>query len=177
MKKIFKIILIFVFLVPTFVAPFVDEVNAADNRTIRTILADIEKQKKELEENKNKQTLTNAQILQIKNNISLIQNEITAGQNDIVELNNQIAELEDKIDKKNFEIKKVVNFLQISSGESEYLEYIFGAKNFTDFIYRMTITEQLTKYNNDLINEFNEMIEQNKKREIAINKKEEELTI
>lgn len=175
MKKFLNITVLIMLLVPMFMAPYIETVNAADNRTIRTILEDIEKQKKELEENKNKQTLTNTQITQIKNNIALIQSEITAGQNDIIELNNQIAELEDNIEKKDAEIKKVINFLEISSGESEYLEYIFGAKNFTDFIYRMAITEQLSDYNQKLIDEFNAMIEENRKKEEAIKAKEVEL--
>jgi len=74
MKKVFRTILsltlVFVFLFPYLLTPYM--VDAADNRTIKSILEDIEKQKKELEENKNKQQLTNEQITNIKNNISLI---------------------------------------------------------------------------------------------------------
>lgn len=176
-KKIFNITLIIMLLSTIFCVPFAEDVRAADNRTIRSILADIERQKKELAENKNKQTLTNAQITTIKNNISLIQAEIAQGQSDIVQLNKEIDELEDQIDKKDLEMKKVINFLEVSSGESEYLEYVFGAKSFTDFIYRMAISEQLTKYNDDLITEFNSLIEQNRVKEESIKKKEAELNV
>ena len=176
-RSICNLLLVLGLLVPTFMSPFVLNVDAADNRTIKSILADIEKQKKELQENKNKQKLTNEQILTIKNNISLISNEITKGQNEIIEINNQIAILENQIEEKDAEMKKVINFLQLSDGESQYLEYIFGATSFTDFIYRVAITEQLTNYNNKLIKEYNELIESNKKHQADIKKKEEELTI
>ena len=71
-RSICNIILVLGILLPTFMSPFILDVDAADNRTIKSILADIEKQKKELQENKNKQKLTNEQILTIKNNISLM---------------------------------------------------------------------------------------------------------
>ncbi len=172
-KLIFNLTLISIFLIPMFIIP--NEVNAADNRTIKSILADIEKQKQELQNNKNQQKLTDEQITSTKNNISLIDSQIKEGNQKIIDLNNEIDNLKIEIEKKDEEIKKVVNFLQVSSGESEYMEYIFGAKDFTDFIYRMSITEQVTDYNDKLVKEYNEMIETNKKRQVEIKNKEVEL--
>jgi len=169
-KKVINILLIFVLLVPMFMAPYV--VNAADNRTIKSILADIETQKKALADKKNQQTLTEAQIREVKNNITLIDANIKKGQQDVIDLNNQIAELQVEIKAKDAEMRKIVNFLEVSNGESEYLEYTFGAKTFTDFIYRMAITEQLTAYNDKLINEYNQMIESNKAKAEEIKAKE-----
>ncbi len=168
-----NILLIFVLLVPMFVAPYV--VDAADNRTIKSILADIEQQKKDLADKQNQQTLTEAQIKEIKNNITLIDANIKKGQQEIIDLNNQIAELQVEIEAKDAEMRKIVNFLQVSNGESEYLEYTFGAKTFTDFIYRIAITEQLTDYNDRLITEYNEMIESNKAKAEEIKSKEIQL--
>lgn len=172
-KFVFDLILIFVFLFPYLTTPYI--VKAADNRTIRTILEDIERQKKQIEENKQQQALTDKEITNIKNNIALIDSQIKEGNEQIIKLNNDIAALEIEIKEKDEEIKKIINFLQISSGESEYMEYIFGAKDFTDFIYRVAITEQVTDYNDKLVKEFNEMIETNKKRQVEIKNKEKEL--
>lgn len=173
LKKTANVILIIALIFPMLLAPYA--VNATDNRTIKTILADIAKQKQDLENNKNQQNLTAAQIKEIKNNITLIDANIKKGEQDIIDLNNQIAELQVEIKSKDEEIKKIVNFLQISNGESAYLEYTFGAKTFTDFIYRMAITEQLTSYNDKLIKEYNAMIESNKKKSAEIASKEIEL--
>lgn len=176
-KKAFKItvnlLIISIFLTPTFLSPYV--VKADDNRTISTIEADIAKQQKAIDDNKNQQALTSAQITSITANISLIQKQIEQGQEDIVKLNTKIAELEVQIVAKDEEIKKVVNFLEISNGESAYLEYTFGAQTFTDFIYRMAITEQLTAYNNKLIKDYNSMIETSKQQQEEISQKQQDL--
>ena len=111
LKSIITIVIIGVILLPTFISPFVAE--AADNRTIRSILADIEKQKKDLENNKNKQTLTDKQIKQIKANITLIDAEIKQGQQDVINLNNDILKLEEDIAKKDEEIKTIINFFEV----------------------------------------------------------------
>ena len=52
--------------------------------------------------------------------------------------------------------------MQISEGDNVYLEYIFEATSFTDFIYRSAIVEQLTKYNDELIDDMYKKIEENK---------------
>ena len=173
-KIIFNLVLTFVFVFPYIMTPY--NADAADNRTIKSILEDIEKQKKELEENKQQQQLTDQQITSIKNNISLIDSQIKEGNQQIINLNNEIADLEIEIKEKEEEIKKIINFLQVSSGESEYMEYIFGAQDFTDFIYRVAITEQVTDYNDKLVKEFNQMIEENKQKQEDIRKKEIELS-
>ena len=57
--------------------------------------------------------------------------------------------------------------LQTTSGNSFYIEYLFGADSITDFIYRFSITEQITSYNEKLIKDMNnkllDMIRRHKK--------------
>ena len=48
------------------------------------------------------------------------------------------------------EIKNLLSFNQISDGDNVYLEYVFGASSFTDFIYRSAVVEQLSLYNDVL---------------------------
>ncbi len=171
-KKIINIIYVVVLLIPMF---YVEEVNAADNRTIASIRADLEKQKQELIENQQQQQLTEAEIATITSNVGVIEADIVAGQNAIIVLNSEIAALEVEIEAKEEEIKNILNFLQVTNGESAYLEYIFNAQSFTDLIYRTAVTEQLTAYNDLLIVEFNAMIETNKQKEEEIKAKEIEL--
>ncbi|UKI27821.1 MAG: hypothetical protein L6V91_04510 [Bacilli bacterium] len=54
---------------------------------------------------------------------------------------------------KSNETDELLKFLQISSGENVYLEYLFQAESYTDFIYRYSIVSQLTEYNTNLMNE------------------------
>lgn len=51
--------------------------------------------------------------------------------------------------------------MQLSNGEKSYLEYIFKATSFTDFIHRISVVEQLSKYNKEQINEMKSLIKQN----------------
>lgn len=83
----------------------------------------------------------------------------------------KIYELEIEIEEKKVEIADLLRFFQISNGENAYLEYIFGAKDFADLIYRSTIVEQLTDYNDKLIEEMNTMIEENKRLQIELEEK------
>ena len=72
------------------------------------------------------------------------------------------------------EIDNLINFEQISSGDNIYLEYIFNAKSFTDFIYRVSIVEQMTKYNDGLIDQMDDLIKKNKKTQKELEDKIEE---
>ena len=111
-----------------------------------------------------------------------IEKEIADTQAEIERLTKEVEELQKKITIKDKEIKNLMKFVQVSNGESAYLEYAFGASSFTDFIYRMSVAEQLSSYNEQLIKEFNQNIkdlEQKQKeltvKEAELNKKQEEL--
>ena len=52
-------------------------------------------------------------------------------------LNKEIEKLGEEIIKMREEIKNIVHYYQLSSSNSLYLEYVFNASNFTDFIYRL----------------------------------------
>ncbi len=114
----------------------------------------------------------------VQNNIKKSQNEIASLEDDIEKYENEIEDLLEKIDElteninnKQVEIDNLVNFLEVSDGDNVYLEYIFKSKSFTDFIYRTAVVEQLTKYNDELINEMYEMIEENKRLQNELNDK------
>ena len=103
-------------------------------------------------------------------------------QSEIEQAKTDITNLQNDINNKNKEIKEIMSFIQVSNGQSAYMEYIFSATSFTDLIYRMAISEQLTKYNNNLIATYNQKIKEldakqqelaNKKAELS--KKEQEL--
>lgn len=168
-KKLFKILLLIVLIIPMMVPP-----QEVKGKTINGLQQEINEAKKQIEENKNKKQLTQEQIQTVNVNISLIDKEIKEGEAKVIALNEESVKLAIKIEEKKEEIKKIINFFQLSNGEETYLEYVFGAATFTDFIYRKAITEQLTKYNKNLVKEFDEMIKSNQKKteEIAAQEKE-----
>ena len=119
---------------------------------------------------KNQQDQTNT-----KTKIDDIYGQISQTEKDIKNKNDEINKLNDDIKKKNEEIKELIRFKQVSEGESIYLEYIFKADSITDFIYRVSVVERLSEYNDELIDEMNAMIEKNKKNIEELHKKEESL--
>lgn len=149
--------------------------EAVEAKTLGDLKKELEEKIAEYEENQNEKELTQNQIDNIKNNISSIYNQIEQNQNTVTELNNQIEELKIDIEKKEREIKEIIRYYQLSQGESMYLEYAFGAADFTDFIYRLAISEQLSNYNKELVEKQNQMIEDNKRKQEELANQEVEL--
>ena len=149
----------------------VNEVNA---QTLGELEQELNDKKQELKDNQNKKALTQQEMNDIQSNLKVIQNNISQIQTDTANLEKEIVELNKQIDKKQEEIKSIISYFQISSGESAYLEYVMGAEDFTDFIYRSAVTEQMTSYNNSLIDDYNATIKANedKKEELAQKKTE-----
>lgn len=138
------------------------EVKAETLRSLKnkldTALSDLTKAEKQT-------NLTTSEIAQTKQNIKNIRNTINNISKEMVNLTNEITKLEVDIEAKDEEIKRIMNYVQVSSGENAYLEYAFGAQDFTDFIYRASVAEQLSKYNDKLIQEFTQMIKDNKTKQ------------
>ena len=170
MKKALNIVLIIVLMIPFLTVPV-----KVEGQTLRELKEELEKTKQELKNQQAQEKLNQEQINKINANINNINATIKQIGDDMIRLNEEIEQAKVEIAEKDAQIKEVINFLQVSSGESEYMEYIFGAKDFTDFIYRMSITEQMTNYNDRLIDEANTLIENNKKKQEELTNKEKEL--
>ena len=171
MKKAINIILIIMIMIPFLTVP----VSRVQAETLRDLKNKLEKTREELKQQQEQEKLNQAEIDKINANIANINANITQIGEDVIRLNQEILDAQEEIVEKEKQIKEIINFLQVSSGESEYMEYIFGAKDFTDFIYRISITEQMTDYNNQLIDEANTLIENNNKKKEELANKEKEL--
>lgn len=151
--------------------PFIITYNEVEATTV----GDLKKELTELENKQNeadqKKNLTQAQINSVYAMIDSLNKQINEIEEEKKKLSEEIVTLTENIEAKDKEIKDILNFVQISNGESAYLEYAFGAKSFTDFIYRVAVSEQLTSYNENLINEYNALIEQNNKKKVELNQK------
>lgn len=160
MKKGLHLLLIGLLLISTLIVP--EEIQAQTLGNLKMELDELEKKynqaQQEEEETKHKLAETEKNIKNIEKNVSDMEQEV-------LKLSNEITTLNGKIKAKDAEIKQILNFVQVSSGESAYLEYAFGAKDFTDFIYRVSVSEQLANYNETLIKDFEKMISNNKKKQ------------
>lgn len=171
LKKAIDILLIIAVVLPGLFFP----ISKAEAKTLADYRKELEELEAQRDENQQQQQLTQDEINKITASITSNTNTINQLSNDMIKLQEEIVQAEKDIKEKDKEIKEIINFLQVSSGESAYLEYAFGAKDFTDFIYRMAIAEQLSSYNEELMNQYNQLIENNKKKKVEITEKQETL--
>ena len=169
LKKASYLILVFIMLIVNFVMR--SDIEIVQAKTLRDLKAELEVKQREYEESKNQKQLTELEIASTKASISDINTEISNIQKEMLELTEEIEDLNEEIIEKEKEIKSIMNYYQLSNGESAYLEYIFNAVDFTDFIYRLAIAEQLSDYNDKLIDEHNKKIKENEQKKIELDEK------
>lgn len=175
MKKMFKLCVLFLcsFFIFTY-GIYAKELTFSGDMTLKEIKEDVaayESKMKNLEAEKKK---AQQKIQQIKDEIATIAETINNCEEEIAEAKKEIERLEKEIDNKQLEIDNLINFEQIASGDNVYLEYIFNAKSFTDFIYRASVVEQLTAYNDGLIDDMNNLIKENEKTQEELEEKIED---
>lgn len=169
LKKIIYIGLIICLIISNF---FVSTVQA---KTLGDLKSELKAFEQNYAEAKEKQKLSEAEQEKVKSNIKSTSQQIGQIGLDIDNLNTEIELLNEKIQETEAEIKEILSFTQIESGESAYLQYAYGAKDFTDFIYRIAVSEQLTVYNKNLIDESVKNIELNNQRTQELNDKKIQL--
>ena len=137
-------------------------------KTLRDLKNELAALKQKKSNNETQKKLTEQERNKINNNIKSTSDKITDSEKTIQKLTNYINDLKKKIKEKELEIKEIIHFLQVSNGENAYLEYIFGSKDITDFIYRSAVSGQLVSYNDQLMDEYNETIKQNKNKQVEL---------
>ena len=159
MKKIVLFGILLLLLIPSF----------ADAKTLNDYYNELAKLQTEYNTNKNNKNLTESQMKQLNNDINKINSSIITIRKEIKQAESEIEDSKSQIEDKKTETDGLIQFLQISNGGNIYLEYLFDAENYTDFIYRYEVVKQLTNYNSGLIDELEELI-------LNLQKKEEELS-
>ncbi|MBR4178641.1 MAG: peptidoglycan DD-metalloendopeptidase family protein [Bacilli bacterium] len=162
LKKIGKLFLIIIcFLM------FISFPKAKTLKQLKDELARDERNKAELirksKEIQGKIDSMNAKLKDLEVEINSNEDKIKKSKEDIEILNTEISN-------KKVEIDNLLSFFQISNEDNIYMEYVFQAKSLSDLLYRQTIVEQLTKYNNELIDDMYKMIEQNKQLQKDLSK-------
>ena len=133
-------------------------IDRVDAKSLQDLYNELAKKQAQYDESKNKANLTQQQINSLNNEISSISASIEQTRKDIKQAEADIEDSKDKIEKKKIETDGLIQFLQVSNGGNIYLEYLFDAENYTDFIYRYEVVKQLTNYNSELIDDLEQLI-------------------
>lgn len=113
---------------------------------------------------------TEQKIATKESEITSLQGEISSLEQKVTEIETEIAELHDQIDQLNEEVEEVTERMErregilrerlrsmhFSGGSVTFLEVLFGAKNFTDLISRVTAVNTIMKQDKVLIEEHQE---------------------
>jgi peptidoglycan hydrolase CwlO-like protein len=141
-----QILVIFLIMIIMFIPSY--KVEAKTLQDLKNELADLKAKKAATENNKN---LTDSQIKSLRVDIDNTQIEIENTKKEIIAATEKISSSEKEIEEKDKETNELLKFLQVSNGENVYLEYLFEADSYTDFIYRYSVVSQLTEYNSNLM--------------------------
>lgn len=165
-KKIIIFILFMMIIIPTY------KVEAKTLGDLRKELTNLENK---YEENKNNEKLTDEQISSLTSEINTITSRINTIKEEIKIAEEDIESNQNKIEEKEDETDELLKFLQVSSGENVYLEYIFEADSYTDFIYRYSIVSQLTEYNDNLMEELTKLVKELEEKKEELKTKQSSL--
>lgn len=171
MKNIISsiLIMIFVFLIS------IPSVSAKE-ATLNELLAQAKANRAEYNEAKSQKALTEQEREEALKQKEEAEKEIENINKELEDIEKDIEDLQKSIEKKDEEIKEIMKFVQVSEGSSTYLEYVFGASSFTDFIYRVSVAEQLSDYNDKLIKEYDEDVKNLEQKQKDLSNKQTELT-
>ncbi len=170
MKKLLIIFILF-----SFIGLLLTPNLNLEAKTLGEIKKEAENLEKKLEQNKTKTAQTKEEKANTEAKVNKIKSNIEQANRDIDSLSSDIEENDKAIKEKEKEIAELMSFVQITNGESSYLEFIFGSKTFEELIYRMAIAEQLSKHNDELVDEYNAAIEENKVKTKELKNKQTEL--
>ena len=166
-KKILFLILTLMFIIMPF--------RVVEAKTLGDLKNELKALEKKQAEAENKKNLTESEINSLTNEINKITANIEKIKEDIKTTEADIIESENEIEAKREETDELLKFLQVSSGENVYLEYIFEADSYTDFIYRYSVVSQLTEYNNNLMEELETLVTELEAKKVEFNNKKSNL--
>ena len=147
----------------------------AKEKTLNELEAEAKANREAYNKAKSEKELTEAERDKATAEKAQVEAEISSIEKQMEDISVQIENIQKEIDTKDEQMKDIMSFVQVTNGDSNYLEYIFGATDFTDFIYRISVAEQLGDYNETLIEEYNEDVKRLDKKNSELNTKQEEL--
>lgn len=140
-----------------------ENLSGAENQ-ISTIMSEIDTLNKEI--NDVEEEISEKQLL-----IDETEDKLHNTVNEIEQLQKEIQELDKNIDKRHEILESRISSYQKSGGHISYLEVLFGAQSFSDFISRIAMVNTITKSDSDLIAQLEaDMKAVEEKRLLSLNK-------
>lgn len=169
----FKKYIISVFIISIFSIFFTTNVNA---KTLADFKKELSAAEAKYSKNESDKQQTESDINATKEKINSINAEKIQISKESVAIQEEIEKIGEEIEKMQEEIKSITHYYQLSNSNSLYLEYAFSATDFTDFIYRLAVSEQLSEYRERTIDEYNALMDENREKINQLAKKQASLS-
>ena len=132
----------------------------------------------ELDKYKQKQAENNAAINKTDGEINSTNKEIDTLKNEMISISDEVKKLAEEVETYNKQIqdklsesKQLIEYLQLSSGENAYLNYVLKADSAADLIYRRSVIKELVDYNKVREEEIEKRKTTISEKEVELNKK------
>ena len=109
-----------------------------------------------IDDSKSKISDTQSSLDSVVSKIADLNNQIEQKQNEINYLQESIKSLEASITKKEEEVKNRMYAMQSYNNSNSYIEFIFGASSFSDFFSRIDSINEITQFDEELIEKIND---------------------
>src|SRR5690625_4854769 len=129
-------------------------------KEIADLMIDLEELNAEIEQ-------LNDAIKHNENMLKETENDNKSSEKEISNLEEEITEIEDNIKYRNNLLKNRLSSLQKGGGVTQYVEVLFGAESFMDFVSRITTVTQIANNDIDLIEE------QEADKQLVVDKRDE----
>lgn len=109
-----------------------------------------------IDDSKSKISDTQTSLDSVVSKIADLNNQIEQKQSEINYLQDSIKSLEDSISQKEEEVKNRMYAMQSYNNSNSYIEFIFGASSFSDFFSRIDSVNEITQFDEELIEKIND---------------------
>jgi len=175
MKKIIKKSIIFLLLIAFGCYTLITAQASSGANSIAELRKEINSLKTKKANSDNKKYQTQSEITESNRTINNAKTEININQEKIEQSKKDIENLNKEIEITKENIKETITAYQLTDGQNIYLEYVFDAESYEEFVYRYAVVEQIIDYNNEQIEKYNDLIKQNEQLQVDLAEREIEL--
>ena len=165
MKK--KVLIIFLFFVLTLTL----NVKADDDKTLGDLKKELAALKAEKASNDASKSKTQSEINTQNSQIASAYKAIEQAEKDIETAKIQIEKSNQDIERAKEESAKLLVFYELMQGDNFIIEFVSDATTMTDLMMRVDAVSQILKYNEEKLNEFEQLITENEVLQVELKKK------
>ena len=168
-----RILFAFVTFISFLILPLKPKAKTANTlRELRQELANLQAQKRN---NENAKKASEEEKRQKNQAIHDAYREIEVAQNKIEEAKIKIQESEEEITSVSESTVELLRYMQVMSGENEYLAYIAASGSLTDMMMRLSAIDQISDYNHSQLERLEQLIKENEQLQIDMANYEKQL--